>query len=285
MLFILLIPALLWGQVHKEVIRKELSFEKSNSSNVFLLANINGSVEAEGYDGNVVILEAQLQLKAKTMERLNAAKQQISLGFLDRYDSIIVFVKGPCGDEDTGISKKGKRQKWYYQWNNCDINYDFNIDFKLKIPNDLNIYLSTINNGDIEVNGINGSLDLHNINGDISASGAKKYTYAHTINGDLTLEYDDTPGPNSSYYTLNGDIKAYLPSDFQAEVTFKSYNGDIYTDFEEIQQQPMMFRKQSEEAVTGIAFKLESRSVISFGGGGPQLDFETFNGDAYLRKN
>ncbi|MEM8568514.1 MAG: DUF4097 family beta strand repeat-containing protein [Bacteroidota bacterium] len=284
-LVLILVSPFILGQTYNEIIKKELSFEKESSSNVFLLANIKGSVDVQGYDGNKVVLEAELFIRAKTNERLEKAKEQVSLGILDEYDSILVFIQGPCGAENVGVrSYDDEKSKWRYCWNNCNYSYDFKLDFKLKIPKDLNVYLSTVNDGKITVKDVNGSLDLHNVNGDISATGVKGYTYVHSVNGDIALEFDNTPQPNSSYYTLNGDIKAYLPSTFKADVTFKSFNGDIYTDFEGIEQKPMLLAKNDESKVKGTSFKVEARSVISFGGGGPRLDFETFNGDAYIKK-
>ena len=63
-----------------------------------------------------------------------------------------------------------------------------------------------------------------------------------------------------------------------------SFNGDIYTDFESIEQKPMLLARNDKHKVKGTSFKVEAKSVISFGGGGPQLDFETFNGDVFIRK-
>lgn len=284
-LILILISACLFGQTHTEIIKRELSFEKESGANVFLLANINGSIDAEGYDGDKVILEAELYLRAKTDERLERAKDETGLGVLDRYDSILVFIEGPCGSGNVGArSYDGIKSKWRYEWNNCRYSYDFKINIKLKIPRGLNLYLSTVNDGSITVSGIDGTLDLHNVNGDITANGVRKYTYAHSVNGDIVVEYENTPGPNSYYYTLNGDIKAYVPSNFNGDVSFKSFNGDIYTDFQNIEQKPMVMVVNNEREIEGTSFKLEAKSVIRFGGGGPQLDFETFNGDVFIRK-
>ncbi|MEM6359186.1 MAG: hypothetical protein AAF731_03780 [Bacteroidota bacterium] len=284
-LLIFYMPVFLYSQTHNEIIKKELSFEKASNSNVFLLANINGSIYAEGYDGDQVILEAEFFIEAKTNERLEKAKDRLRLGIEDRYDSIAVYIKGLCDCVNAGLrSYDGKKSKWGYEWDDCRYSYDFKINFKLKVPRRLNVYLSTVNDGSITVSGLNGTLDLHNVNGDISATGARSYTYAHSVNGDITLDYKNIPGPNSSYYTLNGDIKAYVPSNFKADVTFKSLNGDIYTDFESIEQKPMLLAMNDERKVKGTYFKVEAKSVISFGGGGSQLDFETFNGDVFIRK-
>ncbi len=274
------------AQQHRETIKKELAFEKSDPSNVFFLSNINGSITAEAYSGTEILLEAQLTIRAKTESRLQRAKDELDLGVMDRYDTLIVFIKGPCGQFDRGYRnyKRGKKGKWGYNWNNCEYSYDFRYDFTLKIPQSVNVYLSTINDGDIDLKGLKGSLDIHNINGSISIEGAAGEIYAHTINGDVKLDYSTTPSLSSYYYTLNGDIDAYFPGTLKADVTFKSYNGDIYTDYDQIEKKPMLLARNEGVRKEGVAFKVEAKSVISFGGGGVLLDFETFNGDVFIRK-
>ena len=274
------------AQQHTETIKRELAFEQFDLSNVFFLANISGSVTAEAHAGTNIILEAKLTVRAKTESRLERAKNELGLGVIDLYDTLIVFIKGPCEQFDRAGRKykPGTSNRWGYNWTNCDYRYDFRYDFTLKIPQSLNVYLSTINDGDIEINGLKGALELHNVNGSISVKEAVGETYARTINGDVTLDYTSVPSKQSYFYTLNGDINAYFPGTLKADVTFKSFNGDIYTDYPNIEKKPMLLAKNERVKKEGVSFKVEAKSVISFGGGGVTLGFETFNGDAYIRK-
>lgn len=274
------------AQQHRETIKRELTFEQFDASNVFFLANINGSIIAEAYTGTSIILEAELTIRAKTGSRLERAKKELSLGVIDRYDTLIVFIKGPCGqfDRERHRYKSGNSKRWGYNWNNCDYGYDFQHNFTLKIPQSMNVYLSTINDGDISVSDLKGSLRLNNINGSITAKEVAGETNIHTINGDVTVAYTRMPSQESSFYTLNGDINAYFPGTLKADVTFKSFNGDIYTDYTNIEKKPMLLAKNEKVKQEGVSFKVEAKSVISIGGGGVTLGFETFNGDAYIRK-
>ena len=276
----------LGAQQHRETIKRELAFEQFDASNVFFLANINGSIIAEAYAGTSVILEAEFTIRAKTGSRLQRAKEELSLGVIDRYDTLIVFIKGPCGQFDREWRKyrSGNSDRWDYNWNNCDYGYDFQHNFTLKIPRSMNVCLSTINDGDISVSDLKGSLQLNNINGSITAKEIAGETNIHTVNGDVTVEYSRIPSRESSFYTLNGDINAYFPGALKADVTFKSFNGDIYTDYTNIEKRPMLLAKNEEVKKQGVSFKVDATSVISFGGGGVTMRFETFNGDAYIRK-
>jgi DUF4097 and DUF4098 domain-containing protein YvlB len=150
------------------------------------------------------------------------------------------------------------------------------------VPRNLNIYASTVNRGDVNVAGVDGTLELRNINGDISASGIQRTTVVNTINGDVSLEYTRIP-ESGKFYSLNGDIVANYPPGFKASVTFKSFNGDFYTNVDDIAQEPVMIKTNSNKK--GISFKAETKSAITFRGGGAPLDFETFNGDVFIKEN
>lgn len=275
----------LMAQSYSENVRQEIAFETIASGNVFYLANINGGIKVEGYDGEKIILEARKEVKAKTEERLQKSRTELSIGIIDRHDTIVVYVKGACGAFDNrGRRAKKDNGRWNYHWNNCEYDYDFKYDFTLKVPKNMNLYLSTINEGNVEVKDVSGSLVVNNVNGAISLSQIAGLAKVHTINGDVTLEYQDLPKEASSYYTLNGDINAMFPKGLKADMTFKSFNGDFYTNIEKLEYKQAMVEKNETGKAGGLAYKVDSRSAISVGGGGVALDFETFNGDVFVKE-
>lgn len=269
-----------------EIISKEIAFGNADKDNVFYLANINGGIVAEGYSGDKVMLEATKTIKAKTEARLQKGLEELSIGIIDRLDTVIVYIKGPCAAfGEKQHRHKMKKDNWSYDWDDCDYEYDFEVDFKLKIPKNMRVHLSTINNGNIEVAGLNEAISLNNVNGAISITGARSEVYAYTINGDVTIDYAVLPPSGQSYfYTLNGDIKANYPKGLQADMTFKSFNGDFFTNIDEIEHKPNVVKRSADEK-TGVSFKVDTRSLITVRGGGTQLDFETFNGDVYVKEN
>jgi len=270
----------------EKTISETIAFEQLSDKNVFYLANINGSISAEAYDGDKVLVEAKRKIYAKTDSRLQKALEELSLGIIDRVDTVIVYIKGPCAHFGKGNREYRKKTGWNYNWNDCKYDYDFSFDFTLKVPRNLNVYLSTVNKGDIKIKGVKGSLGAHNINGSISLDGVSSKVYAYTINGDVKVNYADISTIKPSYfYTLNGDIEANYPKGLKADVAFKSYNGDLYTNIDEIEYRPNVVKDQSVEGSEGVSFKVETKSLISVRGGGILLDFETFNGDVYVREN
>lgn len=269
---------------HTETVKKEIIFEKSSTDNVFYLANINGNIAVEGYDGKSVQIEMVKTITAKSESRLQAAKDEISLGVIDRLDTIIVYMKGECGTFSNHNNKwKNENKSWNYNWNNYENEYDFKLDFKVKVPYNLNIYVSTINDGDIAIQKVTANIGAHNINGSISLNDIEGEVFANTINGDVTLNFNKNPTIDSRYYALNGDINANFKPGLSADMSFKSFNGEFYSNINSIEYMPTKIEKKTANQ-DGVNYKLNGKSMLRVGKGGVYLDFETFNGDVYVKE-
>jgi len=285
LLIISVTPSLL-AQEYTETISEEIAFETNEPQNVFYLANINGHVKATAYDGNKILLKAVKAVRANNNKRLDEASSELSIGIIDRVDTILVYIKGPCGKFEQGDYKYSKsKSNWCYNWNECDYKYDFTFDFELQVPRNQRVYLSTVNKGDIVVENLDNVVNAHNVNGGITLNNIGSNATAHTINGDVKVSHSNIPkSGKSNFYTLNGDINAYYPKGLRADMSFKSYNGEFYTNINEIEYKPTVLQQSKSSAKKGVSFKVDSRSMISVRGGGPTLNFETFNGDVFVRE-
>lgn len=285
-LIVLFCVGIVVSQQQTEILKKEISFEKAGKNNVFFLANISGNIVVEGYKGDKVLIEAKKMIKAKTDDRLQKGLEEISIQVIDRYDTMIVYMDGPCGEfsNRNTYKRRGDKNHWNYHWNNCREQYDFRIDFIVKVPYDINLYVSTINDGDVEVKGVKGTLEAHNVNGSIALKGINSKVIANTINGGVTLDFDKNPTLDSKFYSLNGDIIANFKPELSADMSFKSYNGDFFTNLNTIEHLPMKIAKTAAENEKGIEYKLDGKSMMRARSGGVYLDFETFNGDVYVKE-
>lgn len=274
-----------WGQSRTEKISKEFSFEVSNTSNAVLVENINGSVIVEGYDGPTILVEVEKKITGKTAVRLDEGMTDIQLGVIDRADTIIIYVKGLCmGFGRLKADRSRDDSNWGYEWNNCqedEQKYDYSMNFKIRVPSATNIRVSTVNEGDVSVTGVTGKVSAYNINGDITLAGVSQATRANTINGDLDVKYAANPVSDCRFYTLNGDINAYFQKGLSSNVSFKSFNGDFYTNLPELMELPTEVEKSKTDK--GYKYKINANRFKT-GNGGPHLDFETFNGNVYLRE-
>ncbi len=284
------------GQSSTEMIAREVSFEKKGSHNALLIFNINGNIKVEGYAGDKILIEVEKTVKGKTDARVEKGKQEIQLGVIDRADTIILYVQGLCS-EFGRVNKKRKNENWQkkyngwgYNWNeyrgsggDCDKDkqYDYKMNFTIKVPMVLAVLASTVNEGDIEMTNINGFIQADNVNGSIRLKNISGATRASTINGSVDIDYSGNPSGDSRYYSLNGDINANFKKGLAAQLTFKSFNGDFYSSVNEIT--PMAVTVEKYEKGEGIRYKVNGNRY-KVRQGGPLLDFETFNGDVYLRE-
>jgi len=277
------------GQVFTETISRELTFEKKDKSNTLMLFNINGSVSLEGYAGDKILVEVKKTIRAKTDTRIEEGKQEIQLGVMDRADTIILYVNGACstfGRQDRDRNWRSKYKGWGYDWNksrkSCESRYDYSMEFKIKVPSTINLVVSTINGGDLEITNSTGSVVADNVNGGIRLSQISGSTNASCINGEVNLDFSGNPPGDSRFYSLNGDITANFRKGLAAQLAFKSFNGDFYTSLTDVTPMAVQLEK-TDKGGEGTRYRV-SGNRYKVRQGGPLLDFETFNGDVILKE-
>lgn len=259
----------------QEKINKEFTVSPSS---VLAVYNIDGHIKVEGYDGNKVIIEVDKTLSGKTNEILEEGKREFKLEFEQKNDSVVVYIAEPW-------DSRPNQNKDRWNNNHRKIEYRHNLNFTIKVPKTMNLRVSTINNGDIVVNDVEGWMKVNNINGKITVKNAKKANEIHTINGDVNINYTTLPPDNAQYYTLNGKLTVIFPNNLSADCSFKSFNGELFTDFENVEKLPSKITKIVKENPEGTTHKLSKGSTIRIGNGGKNLKFETFNGNIYIKKS
>lgn len=288
LLIVTLVQSSVFSQSFTEKINRELSFEKKGVDNALMIANINGSITITGYEGDNVLVEVTRTIKAKTQERLEKGKTQIKLGILDRADTIILYTEGICSRFGRTSKKNGDwahHNGWDYQWSDqkddCNELCDYSFDYVIKVPRVLNLLVSTVNNGNVEIENLGGSIVANNVNGSIKLSGISREAVASTINGNVDINYSKNPEKACRFYTLNGDINAWFQKGLAATMSFESFNGELFTNVPRLESLPVAIEKK--ETRKGIKFKVNGNR-FKVGDGGVFLDFETFNGDVYVKE-
>jgi len=155
---------------------------------------------------------------------------------------------------------------------------------RIQVPRQASVSLSTVNDGEISVEGLDGTLELNNTNGGITAKDVAGSVVAHTTNGDIkvTMTRVNANAP-MAFATFNGDVDVSLPAGTRGNLRLRSDNGEIYTDFD---VQLTSQAPKVEQHKTGGKYRLEVEQDVagSLNGGGPDIQLRTFNGDIYLRK-
>jgi hypothetical protein len=216
---------------------------------------------------------------------------------MDLADTLIFYVNDGCNQFGKKVDRKRgheqRRKEWGYNWccnngTNCGSNcggesaYHYKMDFVLKVPASVHLVVSTINDGDITVEQVKGAVDANNINGSIRLSNLVREAEATTINGDVDIDYTSNPVKDCRFYSLNGDINALFRKGLAASLSFESFNGDFYTNIDNIESLPTQVEKS--EKGKGIQYKVNGNRYKIGNGGAAYLDFETFNGNVYLKE-
>ena len=278
----------LLAQTHTEKIVKEFTFEKKGVQNALMIANINGHIKVEAYEGDKIQVEVTKTIHAKTQQRLEAGKTEIQLEIVDLADTIILYINSPCNQFEKSSPRSRHSHmgtKWGYSWDqrgrSCHESYDYSMDFTVKIPSAVNLLVSTINNGDIVIESAKDVVNANNINGSIRLHNLMREAEASTINGDVDVEYVQNPQRDCRFYTLNGDINALFRKGLAASMGFQSFNGSLYTNIDHLEVLPAVVEKKQDSQ--GIKYKVNDNQ-FKIGSGGAYLDFETFNGNVYVKE-
>lgn len=160
-----------------------------------------------------------------------------------------------------------------------------NVNLELKIPQDVTLTVSTVNNGDIDIENVKGELEITNVNGDVRLKNISGSAVANTVNGDVIANFISTDNDAAmGFSTLNGKIDVSLPAGFKSNLKLKSDRGEIYSDFDVDMDKSVP--RVNKTANNGL-YKLNVDDWVygKINGGGPQLMMKTMTGNIYVRKN
>jgi DUF4097 and DUF4098 domain-containing protein YvlB len=163
------------------------------------------------------------------------------------------------------------------------VHYEVKFDFTIRVPRSAAIRLCTINSGDIIVNGTQGDFDVTNVNGLVEMRGVAGAGRAHTVNGPVTVTFAANPKQPASFKTVNGNVDVQFLDGLSADFAMKTMNGGLFTDFD---TQPLA----SKVAVPGerrngrFVYHANEFAHVRVGSGGPELTFETLNGNVRARR-
>jgi len=158
------------------------------------------------------------------------------------------------------------------------------VTLRIQVPRNTSVTLSTVNGGDISVEGLEGTIELNNTNGGITAKDVAGSVVAHTTNGDVKVSISRLDSSAAlSFATFNGDVDVTLPSSARGNLHMRSDRGEIYTDFD---VQLLAQGPKVEQHKNGSRYHLEVEQDVAgkLNGGGPDIQLRTFNGDIYLHK-
>jgi len=229
-----------------------------------------GSLSVKGYAGKEVIVEVDLvpnkdddhadsddTQKRKGLRRIPNTSSGLSI---EEENNTVMITKSGYGSRELRVS--------------------------VQVPVNCSMKLNVVNGGEIEVDGVNGDLDVNNTNNSVKLTKVAGSVVAHALNGNLLVTMTKvTPERAMSFSSLNGEIDVTLPPDTKANVSLKTdMGGEIYSDFDIAldRSKPKVEESRDKKGRFKVVVDKSMRGTIN--GGGPEFTFKNFQGDIYIRK-
>ena len=257
----------------REIIRKTLKFSGSGPREL-VVDNVNGSIEIVGYNGNDVQLVAKYTIKARSDRKMKRAQEEVTLDISDDDNTISLYVDGPFRRADGSINYKGWRH----------YGYEVTYDFEIKVPHKTDLFLKTINDGEITVTNVSGNYEVDNINGGIEMEKIDGSGHVYALNGSVRVTFTKNPQKDSYFGSLNGNVDVTFQPGFSADLHIKTFNGQAYSDFP-FTYLPTILPKPVRKKNGKYVYKSNRGANVRIGKGGPKIELDGFNGNIYIYEN
>lgn len=250
---LLLGAAMAWAQV------QDRSTEHKSYAGVreLILENVQGDIDVTAWNGSTVEMDIEKVLSARNEDRLAIARREVSMD--ERQEGGLV---------DVEVRNDGHR--------NSGRLYDFRYTFKVRVPKNINLDLGLVNS-QIRVQGTSGEFKVSNVNGGIEMRDVEGSGDVHTVNGKVRVTFARNPTGATSFRSVNGTLDAAFPASLNADVRVKTFNGGIYTDFQETAMPAAEYRDGR------MVWRRDRTTNVRIGSGGTELSFETLNGEVLIR--
>jgi DUF4097 and DUF4098 domain-containing protein YvlB len=165
--------------------------------------------------------------------------------------------------------------------------YQRTIDLTITVPIHTSVSLHSVNDGNIVVSGVDGDLDVNNVNGEVDLKNIGGSVVAHALNGHVVATVNRVdPQKPMAFSSLNGDIDVTFPADLKANVSLRTDNGEVYSDFDVkvLPTAPQQTVEDNRGKGGKYKVKIDKNVRGTINGGGQEIQFKNFNGNIYIRK-
>jgi hypothetical protein len=161
-------------------------------------------------------------------------------------------------------------------------------DMVIQVPAQTSVNVKTMFGGSMTIENIAGDVEAENFNGQVTITNASGSVVAHSMNGKITVSLNKVPPDKSmSFSTFNGDVDVTLPADTKAKFKMRTDFGDIFTDFDvkmEANAPPVVQEDKDKNGKPRRRVRVDGTQSGTINGGGPEMQFTTFNGRILIHK-
>src|SRR6516165_7461986 len=160
--------------------------------------NVNGTVEVQGWDRDVVEVRA-----VKTAKTKESDVERVSIDVTAKPTGVAILTRYP---QNEGV--------------------EVAVEYTIHVPHGAKVeHLGTVN-GTLRVAGVSEVDELRTVNGNIEVYEADSDVHAHTTNGNVHLELSHVHGVSGTVAeTTNGSVVLAVPANAQANLEARCLNG------------------------------------------------------------
>jgi hypothetical protein len=229
----------------------------------------SGSITVKGYNGKDVIIDATIGEK-KSLEEEQEEVPEKAKG----------MKRITANRTGMVVEENNNKMKIYVAASADEINLD------IQVPVRTSLKLFSNEDGDVLVENVTGEIEAANSDGNLTLTNISGSAVAHAYDGELVVTFNQIdPGTPMSFSAYDGDIDVTFPSTVKATVMIKADDGDIYSDFE-IDLKAAPKKQVKDERKTGGTYRISFGEYVTgtVNGGGPEIQFVSYDGDIYIRK-
>ncbi len=249
---------------NNDELREEIVIPLSNPDEVGTLEvnQIYGGMKVVGYDGKEVIVVAKQKKMQSTVKMKNGLRRinnnSMALEAEESDNFVEVSAQTYSGGKDT-------------------------MNLEIRVPKNFNLHLSSINDGDILVENINGELEISNVNDNITLNQVSGSAVVDSVNGLIKANFNAvTPGSKLVFTSFNDDVDLTLPGSVKADFKLQTAYGEIYTGFDiEFDTSEPVIEKDNREKSYKV--KIEKWVSGTANGGGTEVVLKSHSGDLIVR--
>jgi hypothetical protein len=260
--------ALAWAQ-DAQPDRVTMPFRDASKPRTLVVNVPNGNITIRGYEGNDAIIEGNTNSDGAPRTRIRSSQPPPGMHRI--------------GETGTGLDVTEEN-------NVVTVRSGFTrrVDLLIQVPVQTSLNLKTLNGRSVVVENISGEIEAENMNGSVTMTNVSGSVLANSMNGRITVSLDRvTPGKSMSFSTMNGAVDVTLPADIKARLKMKTDNGDIYVDDGfDVKIEGGATPQTDDQRKSGGRYRirLDRTTYGSINGGGPEIQFTTYNGSIMIHK-
>jgi hypothetical protein len=161
------------------------------------------------------------------------------------------------------------------------------MDVVIQVPTQTSVSVKTMTGNAITIENVSGEIEANNMNGQVNITNVSGSVVAHSMNGKVVVSLNSVlPDKAMSFSTMNGDVDVTLPASVKANVKLKTDHGEMFTDFDvkvdSSAQPPQVEDNRKKGGRYRVRFDRGATGTIN--GGGPEMQFTSFNGNILIHK-